>query len=412
MKQGTALAALLLAASISTWIWAVALGLTRPDTVSPFSVVDAVWGISFLAFPIVGAILASKRPNNAIGWLFLIGPTFVGIGILLYEVVGHQQADASSWTQFLADAFFYLGLSLMAGFFLGLFPSGRFHSRRWASLGFLATTGIIAILGWTMMRSCSTAVLQFPSAEAAAPSCTDPIEPWFIRFENPLGLTVPPGGSVWDTIGGIGAALVIAAMIGGAASLFARHRQGTPTERHQLRWLLAVLLVAVPLFGVLVVAEAFGTELDALSLIVTFTVLIGIPTAIGFAILRHQLLDIDRFISRTATFTVVAVMLVVVYAFMAVWLPTALTGGSSSLAVAASTLAVAALFNPVRRRVQRFMDRRFDRTPYNAELVGSDLARQLRDNVDANQISRDWMDGASGALRPVTASVWVRQPPN
>lgn len=204
---------------------------------------------------------------------------------------------------------------------------------------------------------------------------------------------------------------MLMAMFGGAASLFSRYRSGTAAERVQLRWLLAILVILVPLAGGVIVLESiFTRESEVLGYVVTLSALIGIPLAIGIAVLRHNLLDIDRVLSRTAAFTVVALLLAIVYAFIAIWLPTALTGSSNSLAVAASTLAVAALFNPLRRRVQRVVDGRFDRTTYDAELVGSQFARELRDNVDTQAISQNWMNTASDALRPATSGVWIKQP--
>lgn len=411
MRPSTTLVGVLLALCISTWTLGYVLAFLRPSNVASFTTGDFVFFLGFLAFPIVGAVLAWKVPKNPIGWIFLIGPTIVGLSVLLQELLYQRQDAASPWTAYTADAAFFLGLSIMAGFFLGLFPSGKFHRRGWRVLGFLATGGILATLAWTIFRPCSNAVLRFPTSETNAPGCTEPVQDWFIRFNNPLGIVEPGGASVWAAVGAIGGSLMLMAMFGGAASLFSRYRSGTAAERVQLRWLLAILVILVPLAGGVIVLEStFTRESEVLGYVVTLSALIGIPLAIGIAVLRHNLLDIDRVLSRTAAFTVVALLLAIVYAFIAIWLPTALTGSSNSLAVAASTLAVAALFNPLRRRVQRVVDGRFDRTTYDAELVGSQFARELRDNVDTQAISQNWMNTASDALRPATSGVWIKQP--
>ena len=404
-------AAALLALCVVAWLVAVVLAVTRPVNVDAFRQGDFVWGLGFLAFPTVGAVIAWKKPENILGWLFLIGPAIAGLGVLAKEIVYHQQEDASAWLAYTADGMFILGISLMVAFFLALFPTGHFPTRRWRILGVLAITGIAATVAWQSVRSCVNVIVVYQPDEVPNPSCTDPLQSWFLRFENPAGLAYPGGEALWGLVGGIGGFLVLVAMLGGVISLFFRYRSGSRVERAQLRWLVAVIVAIIPVFLAMVVAQTFfEIELETLSSLVSLVVLIGIPIAIGIAILRHQLFDIDRIIKRTFTYTIVAGVLVVVFAVGAVWLPTQLSIADNSLAVAATTLAVAAMFNPLRRRVQRFVDRRFYRSPYDAEAVTGDLAKKLRDQVEPEEIAEEWADAVDQTLHPAAIGSWISVP--
>lgn len=412
MKRTTIVAAALLAAFVAMQVAGTVLAVTAPPETVGLELNLWIWAIVVLGFTITGAVLAVKRPDNAVGWILLTSVTLATFSLPASEIARRVQSATPSFLAFASDSLFFLGLALLFTFLFGLFPTGRFPGPKWRLLGYGAATGIVLtqLSAWT--RTCSQQALQWPTPDTQLPTCSDPLQPWFVRFDNPFGLM----GETWESFsaitGAIGGLLILIAMFGGVFSLVARYRSGTSTERLQLRWLVSVMALVTPLFAFSIIGE-FLFPPDGLPFLSTFVIIVfgvGVPVTIGIAILRHNLFDIDQLIGRTTTFTIVAVMLAVVYATIAVWLPTALTGGSSSLAVAASTLAVAALFNPLRRRVQRFVDRRFDRTTYDAEGVAGDLAGQLRDNVDAQQISQDWVDATSEALRPARASVWLRQP--
>ncbi|MGH8947860.1 MAG: hypothetical protein ACRDXF_03290, partial [Acidimicrobiia bacterium] len=145
--------------------------------------------------------------------------------------------------------------------------------------------------------------------------------------------------------------------------------------------------------------------LDSL-LNIVFSLFVG--GAVTLAILRYRLFEIDRLISRTVTYAVVAGALALVYGVGAIWLPSRIVGEQTPLFVAGSTLAVAALFNPLRRRVMRWVDRRFNRSSYDLEQITDRFAARLRDQVDADRLADDWAKVVTGTLQPSAVGVWVR----
>jgi hypothetical protein len=190
-------------------------------------------------------------------------------------------------------------------------------------------------------------------------------------------------------------------------SLVRRWRASSGVERLQYPWLMtAIGLVIVVLAITQVVPES--VILDGL---IVFIALNAIPASIAVAILRYRLYDIDKLISRTVSYAVVAAVLVAVYAGSALALG-ALVGRGNPLAVAGATLAAVALFSPLRRRVQEFVDRRFDRSRYDAERVVNDFASSLRHGADLDGLSADLAGVVTTTLRPAMVSVWLRKEPS
>lgn len=408
MRRSPALALVLLATAITAWTVALWLGLTRPPNVERFDLDDFIWGVGFMAFPIVGALIAWKRPEISVGWMFLVWPGVVGLGIMLVETINHVQAGATSWLAYSADTLFYVGVIVMAVYFLGIFPTGTFLPGRWQILRWSAIASIVASVGWSIARSCSVYVLAFPEPEIERPGCSSPSEPWFLRFENPIGV-FPGGDALWDGIGAVGAVVGLIALAGGALQLVVRYRRGTYAERSQLKWLVVVLAVVVPLFLVMLVSDlVFSVDMERLSSFVFFAVLVGIPTAIGLAILRYRLYDVDRIINRTVSYGIVVGLLLLVFATGVVWLPTLLGTEDNGFLVAGSTLAVAALFNPLRTRVQRVVDHRFNRTRYDLDDVTRRFGSDMRDRVRPGEIVESWQRVVAGTLQPASIGTWVR----
>jgi hypothetical protein len=186
-------------------------------------------------------------------------------------------------------------------------------------------------------------------------------------------------------------------------SLVRRWRASSGVERLQYPWLMA----AIGLLIVVLAASQLVTESVILDVSLVFIALNAIPAAIGVAILRYRLYDIDKLISRTVSYAVVAAVLVAVYAGCALALGS-LVGRDNPLAVAGATLAAAALFTPLRRRVQEFVERRFDRSRYDAERVVDDFASRLRQEVDLDGLTTDLTAVVGQTLRPVTVSLWLR----
>jgi hypothetical protein len=197
--------------------------------------------------------------------------------------------------------------------------------------------------------------------------------------------------------------LVPALLLVALGSLVRRWRASSGVERLQYPW----LMTAVGFVIVVLATSQVVTESVILDVALVFIALNAIPAAIGVAILRYRLYDIDKLITRTVSYALVAAVLVVVYAGSALALG-ALVSRGNPLAVAGATLAAAALFTPLRRRVQNFVERRFDRSRYDGELVVDDFASRLRQEVDLDGVTTDLTVVVGQTLRPVTVSLWLR----
>lgn len=354
-----------------------------------FIAVCVLWGLIQVG---VGTIIAYRRPKNRVGRLLqvsgvLVPAAFVGflVAAIRMEMSGPDDAvgGAAGWwassTLFVAiyTAFPLLGL---------LFPDGRLPGPRWR----LPVAGItVAILG-----CCALFAVASGSLGPELPN-------------NPFGLVeLPPG--LWDAASALGTVLLVASMALAVGAVVVRWRRGGPLERSQLKWLGAALLVSGVLFSI-----SFGGSSDEAT---SPLAILGvgsaslIPIAIGVAVLRYRLYEIDRIISRTVGWALVTGILVMVVGGLVVGLQ-ALLGGvtqGSTLAVAASTLVAFALFQPVRRRVQRGVDRRFDRNRYNGERLAQAFGGRLRDEVDLAAIARSLLTTTHEAVRPAGAAVWLR----
>jgi hypothetical protein len=205
--------------------------------------------------------------------------------------------------------------------------------------------------------------------------------------------------------------LFAACVIASVASLVVRFRRSTGTERQQLKWVaFSVLILGIGLAGTILweLLNGAAEVSDNLeNLIVTISVSL-LPMAIGIAIVRYRLFDIDRIISRTVSYTLIAIVLGAVYAGGVLGLQT-LIPDVGDLAIAASTLAAVALFSPLRRRVQSWVDRRFNRRRYDAEKVVEAFSSRLRNAVDLATVTGDLRNVVTHTVEPATASVWLRE---
>jgi hypothetical protein len=210
---------------------------------------------------------------------------------------------------------------------------------------------------------------------------------------------------VFDIAALAGALAMVVAIALAIAAVVVRWRRGTQVERAQLKWLLAPLTLGMVSFGF-----AFGSSYTDLADLVSFISTILVPVAIGIAVLRYRLYEIDRLISRTLSWALVSGALVVVFATAVVMLQAVLAGVTQgqTLAVAASTLVAAALFQPLRARVQRIVDRRFDRARYDAERTADRFAEDVRNEVDLGALRTGLVAVAIEAVRPGGAGVWLR----
>lgn len=356
--------------------------------------------ILFVAtFETVGAIIASRRPKNAIGWVFcgmglaLVGAVFCGNYAQYTLVVEPGALPGGATAAWVTNWIWLVALSPL-GFFLLLFPDGRSPSPRWRLVGWLLGAGLGC---WTV----SQALVPGPMLNAGYES-----------VENPYG--VGTAGGVLRTVGGISAVAVLAAVLASTASLFVRFRRSRGDERRQIEWVayagaLIVLVLVLQLIVEAMLPKA-GLILDILSLGL-LVALTTVPIAAGVAILKYRLYDIDFIINRTLVYGALTATLSLSYLGGVVTLQTlfrSLTGQGSQLAIVASTLAIAALFSPLRRRVQAFADRLFYRKKYDARRTLEAFSARLRDETDLDALGEDLVGVVEETMRPVHARLWLR----
>jgi len=345
-------------------------------------------GIGLVSAATVGAVLASRRPRHPVGWL------------LLAQVAANLATGAAA--QYLA---------------WGLLPGGPLPATRYVALSYPASAGgLLLLLGFVLLLT--------PTGKLPSPGWR-----WWARamVAVPLLLvvlvTLAPGpvdpsaqvlGSPFDFLGLGGGLLVVnqlalafttLAVAVCAGSLVARFRRARGVERQQLRWVaLAAALLVVAAGAALV-----GLALDATE-VVTWAIsawVAGLPLAIGAAILRYRLYDLDRIVSRTLAYGLLSVLLGLGYAAVVLGLGRLLPQGSS-LAVAAATLTVAAVFQPLRRRIQGVVDRRFNRRRHDAATTIQAFSTHLRDQLDLDTLRAELLAVVDQTMQPTRASLWLR----
>lgn len=350
------------------------------------------------AFASVGALLVIRRPGNAVGWcMVIIGVGYADGGLaaaVTYSAAAH--AGHGGGMEALA-AWFTTALTTIGGLTFALpfiFPTGRGQNRTWDALIRLS------IPTWTLIPF--VIVLQ-PGPLHLFPSIANPF-----GVLPDLRALVGFSYSQLITVG----AVVVAPVVG--LSIITRYRSSQQIERQQLKWFLLANVISV--IGVAVAAAGAvlsdGPPGEAGLAVFGFSGAL-VPVAIGIAILRYHLYEIDRLISRTVVYAVVTGVLGTAFAGLILvlqWLLTAFTQGQT-IAVASSTLVVFALFQPVRRRVQRAVDRRFDRARYDADRTIQSLAGRLGAELDLATLSKEIARTADVAVRPATVAVWLRSAP-
>jgi hypothetical protein len=370
-------------------IWAVSVAATATalgyDAVHPPSAYQggsgldgAVVAVFVAGFATVGALLAWKRPGNPIGWLLSATGLAYAVGaVSVFLSHFPRTLTLANWLGWI----YLLGIGLCV-FVVLLFPTGHLPSRRWRPAAWAAGAGLA---GWVLGNAFAPTILN-----------DSPSPP------NPVGVT-GPAGDIFTIMAHGGEVLMAAAGLAAIVSLVFRYRRAGTTERAQLKWLVwAATVIAVALLATIPIASS------NLQNAISSGAVALVAVAIGIAVLRYRLYDIDRVISRTVAYAIITGVLVGIYAGL-VLLATLVFGRRTPVAVAAATLAAAALFSPLRRRVQHGVDRRFNRARYDADKTVAVFAARLKDAVDLDAVQADLASAVQQALEPAHVSVWISQ---
>ena len=369
------------------------------------NIVDLLISVPILAFPIVGALIASRRPGNPIGWILLAdGLLWTLLGLLdYYSVYGLARPGSVPYPAAAAGLGQWLWVptvGLLAIYLVLLFPDGRLPSRGWRPLAWLSGAIIVLV-------SLGSGLSPGPIAELGG-------------ARNPFGLEGQPWVAYAANVGLVPFLVCILASV---VSLILRYRRSGGEERQQIKWIaLAASVVGLGFVGAMVsglIAFFFAPEAWENSAPLWFDLLFtgvllsfgAVPVAVGIAVMRYRLYDVDLIINRALVYGPLTATLAVMYVGSVVGLQTvlrALTGQESTLAVVASTLAIAALSGPLRRRVQGLVDRRFYRRKYDAAKTLAVFNARLRDETDLGILTDDLVGVARSTMQPAHVSLWLR----
>jgi hypothetical protein len=358
-----------------------------PETVADVSALQgSVEAVGFVGIPVVGAMIASRLPTNPYGWVWCalgLAAGVVELGTPLARVAGWPD-----WLAWLPTAWGLVGVVGLAFFVFLLFPTGRPPTPRWRWVARIVVSGGLLV------------VLLVPFVQ-------DPARP---TAAAPWAVTGVAGQRLFGVVEVIVYALFLF-VVPATVSLVLRFRRAGPVERRQLTW----FMYAAVLNGVLIVLDLVGLPPDGLaSTALTSGGFLLLPVAVGAAMLRYRLFEIDRIVSRTVSYGMLTAGLIALYLLVVALLRPLLepVTGSSALAVAASTLAVAAAFNPARRRLQAVVDRRFDRARYDSARAVEAFAARLRNQVDLDEVTAGLRETVVATVAPTRVAVWLRETPS
>jgi hypothetical protein len=354
---------------------------------------QAMLFVGFSAFMVVGALIVAHRPSNAIGWIFSAIALLAFTGQLASEYAAYAYVTRpgslpgailaawyASWPWFAVVALALVFTPL-------LFPTGRLLSPRWRPVAWLAAVATVALT-----------VLEALRAELDLGGD--------LLIANPIGIAALENPEE-STVGADLLTLLVLLVAVAFVSVVIRFRRSRGEERQQLKWFTYA--------GALLPSGLLGDFLPApVGDLVLGVVIVFLPVAAGIAILRYRLYDIDRLITRTLVYGLLTALLASVYAGAVLVLGQVfggVTGDPPSWAVAGVTLAVAALFQPARRRIQAVVDRRFNRRKYNTTKTLEAFSHRLRDEVDLEALSAELLAVVDQTMQPSTVSLWLRQAP-
>ena len=373
--------------SIVTWVAFAVLATTQPVIARGAAVLEIFEVLGFVILGTFGYLIVRRLPTNLLGWQAM-GPglafpiEWLASDLAEYRVLtlgtGDWLAQATGWVALWA----WIPATFTVPFLFLLFPDGKVPSRRWRIVLF----AFVALM-----------ILTFLIAAFAPGPVDDEQIPGLM---NPLGVKAlnPNFTALAPIIFSVFPIMVLIAVI----SLVVRFRQSGPLVRAQIKWLALAGILAIPFFAL---SSSFSA-IPVIGSVLNVALTVGLGGSIMVAVLRYRLYEIDRLVSRTVTYALVALILAGVYLAVVIALGSQL-GQDNSLAVAGSTLATAALFSPVRRRVQTFVERRFDRARYDAQLVVDNFSSRLRDEVDLESLVGDLAAVVDRTMRPANVSLWL-----
>ena len=343
--------------------------------------------VAYIAYATVGTLILVRQPENRVGWLVGAVGFFPLLGSLAEVYVeGASDGPLFDVARWFNAWHFPAAIGTLPLLFL-LFPDGRLASRRWRWPVLIASAGLVALLVRFMFG-------PGDCVDADCEAKDNPFQPAALR----------PFLDTLDAVGWIG---LLVGLLAGAASLAWRYHRARGVERQQVKWFAAAVGLGLLLLAVQTGVSLIWPLSDWLYNGI-FAVIVALPAvAVAVAILRYRLYDIDRLISRTFSYSLLTGLLVGVYVLLVTGV-TRLLPISSSQAVAVATLAVAALFQPLRRRLQRVVDRRFNRARYDAAQTAAEFSARLRDEVDLETVRADLLTVVHDTLQPASAGLWLR----
>jgi hypothetical protein len=384
-------------------VWALALGLPVLMVASlpllpllqdrdswalfAYPAVVSTWGV-------MGAVIVVRRPGNAVGWLLWVVGVSLGVSLVgqSWSLISALRAGGTlpgtmvgAWLSWLFSPMLVLALIVPPL----LFPDGRLMSRRWV---IVLVLGVAAVVGQALGAIVKPGLLDY--------------SPYAI--ENPTG--IPGLGGAARLLLDVSGFVILPCLLLAALAAALRFRRGTPIERQQLKWFGSAMgLAALGLAGAATLPQPIG-----IACYIVMTIALGlVPVAIGMSILRYRLYDIDRLIGRTVAYATVTAVLATAFVATNLILQALLANvtGGETFTTAASTLLVAGLFQPLRRRVQAPIDRRFNRARVDAELVLQAFANQTRDQVDFDALHAAVLGAMDDAVAPSRSDIWLRTSP-
>lgn len=386
-RRASVVAWVLTAGAAGLMVIGAAVGeVTGADTDGNPLIEDVLLLVAFVAFPIIGALAVSRDSRNGLAWMF------IGIGLSIAVLVSSstyseyaigelgQRHGLAVFAAWLAGWTWFPAIGAIPTFIPLLFPSGHLPSRRWRYVAWLSLAAIAPFVIASMFEA---------RLEGETYSIANPVGVWFITdAEEQLGATM--------------LVLPVAALLS-FASLIVRFVKASDVERLQIKWVAAAA-------AVLVVAIVLEENITSLPPIVFPVTLLLIPLSIGVAMLRYRLYEIDLIINRALVYGSLSALLAggyvgIVFALQA----TPLLNAESDIAIAASTLLVAALFRPLRSRIQDFIDRRFYRRKFDAQRTVDDFSAHLRDEVELPAVTDELMEVVRETMQPAHVSLWLRQ---